>query len=279
MTVPRCVPVVRPDRSDGPDAPDRAVRACASDWPEWPSAQVGALMSTRAGGVSAAPWASLNLGRSVGDAPEAVAENRRRFVACLDGARPVWLRQVHGVEVLRLDTRTPEHPDAAADGVWSSERGVACVVSCADCMPVLMVSLDGGVVGAAHAGWRGLAAGVVESLLDAMCRGAGRSPAEFMAWLGPCIGARHFEVGAEVLHAFGVAAQAADSAHFAYAPRADGTPRWRADLAGLASERLEAAGVRAVRASGECTYADASRFFSYRRDGATGRMAAAIWRR
>ncbi len=276
MTVPRRVPMVRPEGSDGADGP---VRAGASDWPEWPSAQVGAFMSTRAGGVSAAPWASLNLGRSVGDAPEAVAENRRRFVARLDGARPVWLRQVHGVDVLRLDAHTPEHPDAAADGAWSSERGVACVVSCADCMPVLMASLDGGVVGAAHAGWRGLAAGVVESLLDAMCRGSRRSPADFAAWLGPCIGARHFEVGAEVLRAFGVDARAADSAHFAYAPRADGAPRWRADLAGLASERLETAGVRALRRSGECTYADASRYFSYRRDGATGRMAAAIWRR
>jgi len=236
-------------------------------------------MSTRVGGVSRAPWASLNLGRTVGDDADAVAENRRRFAGCLDGARPVWLRQVHGREVVRLGIDTAEHPQAPADGAWTTERGIACTVSAADCMPVLVAAADGSVVGAAHAGWRGLAAGVVESLLGAMLHGTGLTADDLRVWLGPCIGARHFEVGAEVLHAFGVEPGLRDAPHFAFTPRADGSPRWHADLPALAIARLQAAGVHQVRGSGVCTYSDAARFYSHRRDGTTGRMAASIWRR
>lgn len=198
----------------GPTAAPSAVTAPRFDWP---AAQVGAVMSTRVGGVSRAPWASLNLGRTVGDDADAVAENRRRFAGCLDGARPVWLRQVHGREVVRLGIDTAEHPQAPAD--------------------------------------------------------------DLRVWLGPCIGARHFEVGAEVLHAFGVEPGLRDAPHFAFTPRADGSPRWHADLPALAIARLQAAGVHQVRGSGVCTYSDAARFYSHRRDGTTGRMAASIWRR
>ena len=245
----------------------------------WELPDVGAVMSTRCGGVSAAPWDSLNLGAAVGDDPGAVAENRRRFTAALAGARPVWLRQVHGVAVLRLQPLTPEHPDAAADAAWTTERGLACVVGAADCMPVLVARRGGGAVGAAHAGWRGLAAGVVEGLVAAICEGAGCQPADLCAWLAPCIGPQAFEVGADVLEAFGVVPGPRDLPHFTYRPRADGSARWHADLQGLAAQRLRELGLAEVHATAACTYGDPSRFFSFRRDGRTGRMAAAIWRR
>lgn len=259
------------------------------DWTAPPG--VGALMTTRAGGVSAGPLASLNLGRTVGDTPEALAENHRRFAASLraredDGAtpaRPVWLRQVHGSHVLELDEQTPDRPDEPADAAWTRTPGVACVVGAADCLPVLLAAPDGRAVAAAHAGWRGLAGGVLEATVGALERGAGVRPAELLAWLGPCIGPRQFEVGADVLRAFGVEPSAADAPGFRYAPRPDGAPRWRADLRGLARLRLQRLGVRRITASQACTYEDESRFFSFRRDGQreppspSGRMAAAIW--
>lgn len=267
--------------------------------PDWPAPpQVGALMSTRAGGVSTGALASLNLGRQVGDAPEAVAENRRRFVASLrtDGreatgrggveaapARPVWLHQVHGTHVLELDRRTPEYPETPADAAWTRTMGIACVVGAADCLPVLLAARDGRAVAAAHAGWRGLASGVLEATVSALERGCGAKPSDLLAWLGPCIGARHFEVGADVLQAFGVAPDEADAGHFRYAPRPGGAPRWRADLRGLARQRLQNLGVGFIAVDGACTYEDESRFFSFRRDGqreprrTSGRMAAAIW--
>lgn len=244
----------------------------------WSVPGVGAAMSTRGGGVSAAPWDSLNLGAGVGDNPQAVAANRRRFVAALGGARPVWLRQVHGKDVLRLDAATPEHPDAAADACWTSERGIACIVGAADCLPVLLARSDGAAVGAAHAGWRGLAAGVVEGLVEAICEGSGCRPAVLCAWLGPCIGPQRFEVGADVLQAFGTQPAPHDLPHFAFRPRADGSARWLADLQGLAAQRLRVMGVADVQATSACTASDASRFFSFRREGRTGRMAAAVWR-
>ncbi|MBL8344268.1 MAG: peptidoglycan editing factor PgeF [Rubrivivax sp.] len=256
-------------------------------------------MSTRAGGVSTGALASLNLGRSVGDAPEAVAENRRRFVASLrvdandDGdavgnaapspARAVWLHQVHGADVLELDERTPEHPEASADAAWTRTPGIACVVGAADCLPVLFAARDGRAVAAAHAGWRGLAGGVLEATVNALVRGAGARPADLFAWLGPCIGPRRFEVGADVLRAFGAAPTEADVEHFRYAPRPDGAPRWLADLHGLARQRLRRLGVAFIVAEAACTYEEESRFFSFRRDGQrtprslSGRMAAAIW--
>jgi len=246
--------------------------------PHWPAPPgVHAAMSLRDGGVSAAPWHSLNLGGAVGDDAAAVAANRARFAAAL-GARPVWLRQVHGAQVLRLDAASPGQALQPADAAWTSEPGVACTVLVADCLPVLMALRDGRAVAASHAGWRGLAAGVLEATVDAMCAGTGARPADIVAWLGPCIGPRRFEVGADVLQAFGETPHAADAARFTSRPRADGSPRWLADLHALARDGLARAGVHDLSAASGCTVEDASRFFSYRRDGITGRLAAAIWR-
>ncbi len=245
--------------------------------PPWAvPAGVGAAMSLRAGGVSVAPWDSLNLGGAVQDDPDAVARNRQRFEAAI-GARPAWLRQVHGREVLRLtqDSTVPAAAAAAADAAWTTEAGVACAVLVADCMPVLFAARDGRAVAAAHAGWRGLAAGVLDATLEALCRGAGLAPADIVAWLGPCIGPRQFEVGADVLQAFG--RTAADAA-FVERRRPDGSPRWLANLPMLAAQGLAAAGVADILIDGSCTVEDRSRFFSFRRDGLTGRMAAAVWR-
>jgi polyphenol oxidase len=239
--------------------------------PEWAvDVRVGALMSTRAGGISVAPFDSLNLGRSAGDERAAVNENRRRFAAALDGARPVWMSQVHGARVLRL-------PAAAglleADAAITTAPGIACAVMVADCLPVLFAAPQGRGIGAAHAGWRGLAGGVLEATVAALCEAAACAPRELQAWLGPCIGPRQFEVGADVVAAFG------DGPRFVARPRPDGTMRWLADLPGLARERLQAAGVVQISGGTWCTVEDASRFFSFRRDGVTGRMAAAVWLR
>ncbi len=235
-------------------------------------------MSLRSGGVSAGPWKSLNLSFNVGDEAQAVATNRARFAAAL-GARPVWLKLEHGTRVMRLTPETEDCPTQPADAAWTSARGVACSVGTADCLPVLFALRDGRAVAAAHAGWRGLAAGVLEATLQALCRGMRAQPAQVQAWLGPCIGPQQFEVGADVLAAFGVSA--VDRAMFGFRPRprADRSPRWLADLAALAQARLAAAGVSSIELAGACTVQDASRFFSYRRDGVTGRMAAAIWLR
>lgn len=246
------------------------------DWPAPPG--VMAAVSQRAGGVSSPPWASLNLGGGVGDEAHAVATNRARFAAAL-GARPVWLEQVHGRQVLRLDAGAPDASLPPADAAWTTETGIACAVLVADCLPVLMARRDGGAVAAAHAGWRGLAAGVLEATVEAICEGLAVAPGDIVAWLGPCIGPRQFEVGADVLLACGQQPDQADPACFVHRPRGDGSPRWLADLARLARRRLAAAGVTAVSEAGACTVEEASRFFSFRRDGRTGRFAAAIWRR
>ncbi len=165
----------------------------------------------------------------------------------------------------------------AADASWTCEPGVACTVLVSDCLPVLLAAPQARAVGAAHAGWRGLSAGVVEHCARAVCDAASCEPHELVAWLGPCIGPDAFEVGADVLMAFGVEPPAASRERFRYQPRADGDPRWRADLAGLARDRLAALGVRRVSGGTWCTVQDRSRFFSFRRDGVTGRMAAAVW--
>lgn len=242
-------------------------------------ATVGAWMSTRGGGVSAAPLDSLNLGVAVGDDPAAVAENRRRFAARLGGAVPVWLRQVHGARVVRVDREMAEGEPPEADAAFTTERGVACVVQVADCLPVLFAAPDGRAVAAAHAGWRGLAGGVLESALDALCDAAACAPADVLAWLGPCIGPHEFEVGADVVEAFGGDATGRDPARFALRPRPDGAPRWLANLPQLARDRLAARGVNRVSGGAWCTVTDRSRFFSFRRDGRTGRLAAAVWLR
>lgn len=246
--------------------------------PDWPAPRgVRAVMTLRSGGASAPPYDSFNLGAAVGDDPAAVQANRARLLQRLGGARPAWLRQVHGSSVLALDAATPEHPEPPADAAWTTTPGRACLVGVADCMPVLFAARDGRAVAAAHAGWRGLAGGVLEATLAALRHGAGVAASDVVAWLGPCIGPRQFEVGEDVLRAFG--ADPADPAprHFVPRPRADGSPAWRCDLPALARERLAAAGVAQVSASGLCTVEDGSRFFSFRRDRVTGRMAAAVW--
>jgi YfiH family protein len=249
---------------------------------------VRALMTTRNGGVSVGAYASLNLRQgpapdSPGDASNAVDENRRKLARAL-GARPVYLDQVHGADVVRL---TPAHlhapcPVVRADAAVTSEPGIACTVLVADCLPVLMCAARGTAVGAAHAGWRGLAAGVLERTVDALCNAAGCQPHEIRAWFGACIGPQAFEVGADVLEAFGATASdiGAGRAHrcFEPRPRSDGLMRWCADLAGLAADRLRAAGVVDQSGGEWCTVSDSTRFYSFRRDRVTGRMAAAIAR-
>ncbi len=244
------------------------------DWPAVPG--VAAAMSTRAGGVSVGPFASLNISRAVGDEPAAVEENRWRFAAAI-GARPVWPWLVHGASVTRLEPGAPDIAPAPADGVFTTASGLACTVTAADCMPVLFALRDGSAVGAAHAGWRGLAAGVLEATMQAMCLATGGAPSDVQAWLGPCIGPRQFEVGADVLAAFGQRPDDADPERFVARLDPQGQPRWLAHLPRLAQDRLQAAGVTQISIDGTCTVEDASRYFSFRRDGITGRMAAAIW--
>ena len=257
------------------DSQDSAVDGA---WrPHWPAPQrVGALMSTRQGGVSTAPWDSLNLGTAVGDDADAVSENRRRFAEML-GARPVWMRQVHGNKVLRLSAALLDASPAQADAAWTDEPNLACVVQVADCMPVLMATADGRAVAAAHAGWRGLAGGVLEAALDALCRGARCAPAEVSVWLGPSIGPRQFEVGEDVLLAFGQLPAQPDAQCFVRRDAGGGPPRWLANLPHLAQQRLARVVVSRISGGEGCTVEERSRFFSYRRDGITGRMAAAIF--
>jgi polyphenol oxidase len=244
-----------------------------SEWlvPEWQvDARIGALMTTRAGGVSVPPFDSLNLGRSAGDDRASVDENRRRFEAAL-GVPTRYLSQVHGARVVRLThaDRTPCEADAAI----AIEPGLACTVMVADCLPVLFAAPEVRGVGAAHAGWRGLAGGVLEATVTALCEAAGCEPADLSVWLGPCIGPRQFEVGADVLDAFG----AAGASHFVPRPRPDGSPHWLAHMPNLARDRLQAAGVTQVSGGTWCTVEDPLRFFSFRRDRITGRMAAAVF--
>lgn len=254
---------------------------------------VRALMSARAGGISRPPWDSCNLGDHVQDDVGAVRHNRAVFAQHL-GAQPVWLQQVHGDRVVRLsadklgDTSTP-----IADGALTTEPGVACVVMVADCLPILLAAPDGRGVAALHAGWRGLAGvgegmvagrGIVHRGIAALCEAASCNPADLSVWLGPCIGPAHFEVGSDVLMGFGVnpADAACAGAHPRFAPRAaasapgEGLGKWLADLPGLARDALSALGVRQVTGGDACTVSDAARFFSYRRDGRTGRQAAGI---
>jgi polyphenol oxidase len=241
--------------------------------PQWPApAGVHATCSERAGGVSSAPYDTLNLGDHVGDDPAAVAENRRRYAATLR-ARPVFLKQVHGRGVVRLDVATPDGTEA--DACWTTDPGVACTIMVADCLPVLLADRAGQVVGAAHCGWRGLAEGVLEALWSAMAPRAGAA-GEMLAWLGPCIGPEAFEVGPEVRAAF-VTRDAGAAAVF----RPHGKGKFLADLPALARRRLAAIGIVAVHGNDGsrawCTVSERSRFFSHRRDRVSGRLAASIW--
>ena len=231
---------------------------------------VRAAYSGRFGGVSLGGYASLNLGTHVGDAPAAVQANRARAAQAL-GAAPVYLRQVHGRVCVVAVAGAQE---VEADALWTAQPGLPVAIQVADCLPVLFVVRDDSgravAVAAAHAGWRGLAGGVLESTLAALPAG------NVQAWLGPCIGPQAFEVGEEVLRGFSQSA-ADPGPHFIWAPRPDGSARWRADLQGLARMRLQAAGVHAIQAEPACTFSQPSRFFSFRRDGAiSGRQAAFI---
>jgi hypothetical protein len=249
------------------------------DAPAWRAPPgVRALLTMRDGGGGNGPWSSLNLATHVGDAPAAVAENRRRLRAAagLPG-EPCWLKQVHGIAVADLDV-LPACSEPEADAAITTQPGTVCAVLTADCLPVLFAAGDGTVVGAAHAGWRGLAAGVLEQAVAAM-RARVAPGIALQAFIGPAIGPRHFEVGPEVRDAFIRNDPKADAA---FTPGRPG--HWSCDLLRLARARLAALGVEDVTASERCTYEDEARCFSHRRDvqhrglASTGRLAALIWR-
>ncbi|MEC5387061.1 peptidoglycan editing factor PgeF [Uliginosibacterium sp. H3] len=236
--------------------------------PDWPApAGVRTFVTTRFGGVSAAPYDSFNLGGRVGDAASAVEENRGRLYALLP-AVPRWLNQVHGITVIDSDL---DASGDEADAICSHRANVPCAIMTADCLPVLFADRAGSVVAAAHAGWRGLCGGVLEASVATM-RAA---PESLIAWLGPAIGPTQFEVGPEVREAFMRHDAAAEQAF-----RPGKADRWMADIYMLARQRLASAGLAADAIFGGdlCTVSDPSRFFSYRRDGVTGRMASVIWR-
>ncbi len=240
------------------------------DWisPDWDApACVRALVTTRVGGVSAPPYDGFNLASHVGDDPLRVAENRlslRQQSRLLLPSEPLWLNQLHGTQVL-----SAENPmRLEADACVAKSAGQVCAVLSADCLPVLFCDAAGTVVAAAHAGWRGLAAGVLEKTVAAMDVSSER----LMAWLGPAISQPAFEVGSEVREVF-----CAHDPRAAAAFVAHGDGKWLCDLYALARLRLMDAGVTRVSGGDLCTFADAKRFYSYRRDGTTGRMAALIW--
>ena len=243
--------------------------------PDWPVPdRVRALITTRAGGVSNGPWGvppqgegGLNLGFLSGDVPDAVRENRARLHSALP-AEPRWLKQVHGATVVCADgVAAPVEADAS----HTSTPGVVAVVMVADCLPVLLADVDGRCVGVAHAGWRGLAAGVIPATASAMREAIGDPAAELIAYLGPAIGPSHFEVGPEVLQAMVRALPRAKEAFF---PRGE---KYMADLFALGRQALNEVGVSRVFGGQDCTYSDPARYYSFRRDGVTGRHAALVW--
>lgn len=236
--------------------------------PNWPG--VRAFCSTRAGGVSKPPFDSLNLGLHVGDAAEDVVENRQRLAQAW-GAKPVFLNQVHGTALVRLDDHSPDMQEA--DACWTQQPGVACTIMVADCLPVLFYQAQARVVAAAHAGWRGLAAGVLENTLHALSDFG--APGSWRVWLGPCIGPQVFEVGEDVRAAF-VRQAPADGA---FKPLAQ-PGKYLADLPALARQRLHQTGVVHLEGNDSspdwCTFSQAQLYFSHRRDGRSGRFAAGI---
>lgn len=233
-----------------------------ANWPAPPGVQAG--VTTRSGGVSEPPYASLNLAQHVGDEPTAVAENRahlRRFLHLPD--EPIWLNQVHGIQVC-TDVQT----GTTADACVAHQAGQVCTVMTADCLPVLLCDRAGSVVGAAHAGWRGLAAGVIGETVQRMQV----EPDRLMAWLGPAIGPRAFEVGDDVRSAFLTLADEYTRAFAAHGPG-----KWLMDIYAAARLQLAGLGIAQVYGGEYCTYYDPQRFYSYRRDKQTGRMASLIW--
>ena len=238
---------------------------------------VHAMCTTRYGGVSLEPFDSLNLGDHVQDDPKHVAANRNIFREQLRGARPVFLKQVHGTHVLHLDSQTLD--GTVADACYTHIPQLACTIMVADCMPILLTDSQGSIVAAAHAGWRGLANGVIENTVETLCQQGGVSSHNLRVWLGPCIGPSAFEVGAEVREIF---LKADANAGRCFKPLSSQPDKYLADLPALARERLRSLGVLSVAGNdgGDawCTVQQSSRFFSYRRDGITGRFAACIWR-
>lgn len=234
-------------------------------WPDWPAPEtVHAFTTTREGGYSRGPWSSLNFGTRCGDNAKSVLRNRERLTALLPAA-PQWLHQVHGTTVFRHRGSTPN--EVEADGQVSFAPGRVCSVLTADCLPVMFCNRLGSKVGIAHAGWRGLAAGVLEAVVAAL----NEAPEELMAWFGPAIGAKAYEVGIEVKETFMQQDQETEAAFLAVGDR------WLLDLNLAARIRLRKIGLVQVFGGGQCTFSDREKFFSHRRDGATGRMASLIW--
>lgn len=237
--------------------------------PDWPApANVRALITTRGGGVSTGPWASLNLGYRADDDTNAVTQNRALLDRHLPQS-PKWLTQIHGTKVVDADTLTGS---PQADASVARNVNTVCAIMIADCLPVLFTNRNGSVVAAAHAGWRGLSGGIIASTVKTLAV-AGAQPADLMAYIGPGIGPDAFEVGADVYAAF-----TANDTHAANAFKPHLPGKWLADLFMLTRRALGRAGITQVYGGGQCTYSDPKRFFSYRRDKVTGRMAALIWR-
>ena len=250
------------------------------DWmlrPEWPELppQIGAFSTLRHGGASTGPFGDgvggggLNLASHVEDSLEHVLHNREVIGQSLP-ASPLWLEQVHGIDVMDLDA---SESDSRADACITTRSGVVCAIQTADCLPVLLCDAHNLVVGAAHAGWRGLVKGVLENTVAAML-GRGARLETLSAWLGPAIGSQRFEVGAEVRQQF---VDAEPAAAAAFAPHPELADQFYADLYALARQRLQAAGIVTIRGGGFCTVSAPAQFYSYRRDGLTGRMASLIW--
>ncbi|QSA96296.1 peptidoglycan editing factor PgeF [Methylococcus sp. EFPC2] len=232
--------------------------------PDWPApAHVRAASSLRKGGASRGEFAGLNLGTHVGDDPERVASNRKLLSQALDlPAEPLWLNQVHGTTAVRADAPAT----VIADASWTDRPATVCAVMTADCLPILLCDRRGERIAAVHAGWRGLADGVVEATVDAL------GTTDLLAWLGPAIGSDAFEVGDEVRRTF---IDRLGECEHAFRPHAD---KWKADLYTLARLVLGGLGIDDIHGGGHCTYGDPDRFYSYRRDGRTGRMATLIWK-
>ncbi|MFN1651431.1 peptidoglycan editing factor PgeF [Vibrio rotiferianus] len=234
--------------------------------PNWPAPKnVKAFASTRVGGFSSAPYQGLNLGAHVGDDPSIVEKNRDWLAQQANmPSASIWLNQTHSTVVAQVSAPTTRVLDA--DGVFTSASNVVCSAMTADCLPVLLTNTQGTQVAAVHAGWRGLANGIVENALELFS-------GEVMAWLGPAIGPQAFEVGEDVLQAF---VDFDSQAHQAFTPR-DVEGKWLADMSKLATQRLNKLGITQVFDSGLCTFQDKEDFYSYRRDGVTGRQATFIW--
>ena len=280
--------------STPPESPFPALAHSDVLQPDWHVApRVRALVTTRNGGVSVPPYGrwndgvdrpgGLNLGRLAGDDPSCVAANRARVLALTGGAEAAWLEQIHGAEVVDahevLDQARAGAPLVRADASVTDRPGTICVVMIADCMPVLLCDADGRAVGAAHAGWRGLAAGVVEKTAQRVAGLAGVQPGSLNAYLGPSIGPAAFEVGADVRDAFmnGVDGSQREATAQAFVPRPGSAGKYLADLPALARLRLQRFGVTQITGGDLCTVTARERFYSYRRDRVTGRMAAMIW--